>query len=226
MTTGMLLGKFLPPHLGHVYLGEFAGCYVDHLTIVVGSLTREPIPGELRFRWMRELFPANHVVHLTDDLPLQPRPFDALAKNSGVAADDLITTGRTMQRRGQIRRFGAVVHSRKPGFSASAMGVWAVPEAQVDEIGARLSQNRAVSHCYLRPIYEDWPYNIYTIVHGRSVDECESIINDLAADTGLQKKEALYPTKEYKKARITLFSTEADEWETAHGAKHAASAAS
>jgi siroheme decarboxylase len=163
---------------------------------------------------------------LQHDLPLQPRPFDALAKNSGVAVDELISTARTMQRRGQIRRFGAVVHSRKPGFSASAMGVWAVPEAQVDEMGARLSQNRAVSHCYLRPVYVDWPYNVYTIVHGRSVDECESIINDLAADTGLHEKQALYPTKEYKKARITLFSPEAEDWETAHGAKRAASAAS
>jgi NadR type nicotinamide-nucleotide adenylyltransferase len=71
-TTGMLLGKFLPPHLGHVYLGEFAGRYVDRLTIVVCSLAREPIPGELRHRWMRELFPFDNVVHLTDELPQEP----------------------------------------------------------------------------------------------------------------------------------------------------------
>ena len=163
---------------------------------------------------------------LQRDLPLQPRPFDVLAKNSGVAADELLSTARSLHRRGQIRRFGAIVQSRKPGFSANAMGVWVVPPAQVDEIGARMSQNRAVSHCYLRPVYEDWPYNLYTIVHGRSVDECESIINDLAADNQLHDKQALYPTKEYKKARITLFSTEAEEWEAAHGAKRAATAAS
>ena len=72
MTTGMLLGKFLPPHLGHVYLAEFAGRYADRLTIVVCSLAREPIPGELRFRWMRELFPFDHVVHFTDELPQEP----------------------------------------------------------------------------------------------------------------------------------------------------------
>ena len=87
-------------------------------------------------------------------------------------------------------------------------------------------RNRAVSHCYLRPVYEDWPYNLYTIVHGRSVDECESLINDLALDTGLEQKQALYPTREYKKARISLFATEADEWESSRGAKRAASAAS
>src|SRR4051794_34695897 len=73
MTTGMLLGKFLPPHLGHVYLVEFASRYVDQLTVVVCSLAREPIPGELRYRWMRELFPFDNVVHLTDELPQEPK---------------------------------------------------------------------------------------------------------------------------------------------------------
>jgi NadR type nicotinamide-nucleotide adenylyltransferase len=72
MSTGMLLGKFMPPHLGHVYLGEFASRYVDRLTIVVCSLSSEPIPGELRYTWMRELFPLDNVVHLTDDLPQHP----------------------------------------------------------------------------------------------------------------------------------------------------------
>ena len=106
------------------------------------------------------------------------------------------------------------------------MGVWVVPENRVDDFGSKMSQNRAVSHCYLRPTYEDWPYNLYTIVHGRSVDECESIINDLAIDSGLTEKQALYPTREYKKARINLFSPEAEDWESAHGAKRAATAVS
>jgi len=165
---------------------------------------------------------------LQRDLPLQPRPFDALAKNGTMAGEDLLGTARSLLKRGQMRRFGAVLQSRKPGFSATAMGVWIVPEERVDEIGARMSQNKAVSHCYLRPVYDDWPYNVYTIVHGRSVDECESIINDLAIDTGIDEKQALYPTKEYKKARINLFSTDCDEWESAHGgaAAQAASAAS
>ena len=162
---------------------------------------------------------------LQRDLPLQPRPFDALAKNGGgLTSDELLGTARSLLKRGQMRRFGAVIAPRKPGFSASAMGVWVVPEAQVDEIAAQMSQNKAVSQCYLRPVYDDWPYNLYTIVHGRSVDECESIINDLAIDTGIDEKQALYPTKEYKKARINLFSAECDEWESAHGAATPAAA--
>jgi len=162
---------------------------------------------------------------LQRDLPLQPRPFDALSKSSNVSPDELITAARTLIRRGQIRRFGAVIQAKKPGFSASAMGVWIVPENMVDEYGAQMSQNRAVSHCYLRPTYDDWPYNLYTIVHGRSIDECESIINDLAIDTGLTAKQALYPTKEYKKVRISLFSPESDEWETSRQPARTATAA-
>src|SRR5204863_9722750 len=96
------------------------------------------------------------------------RPFDMLAKNGGgLTSEDLLGTARSLLQRGLMRRFGAVIPTRKPGFSASAMGVWVVPEQRVDEIGARMSQNKAVSHCYLRPVYDDWPYNLYTIVHGR-----------------------------------------------------------
>jgi DNA-binding Lrp family transcriptional regulator len=163
---------------------------------------------------------------LQRDLPLQPRPFEAMARTNGVAADELLAAAKSLLKRGYIRRYGAVVQARKSGFGASAMGVWVVNGEGVDSVGVKMSQNKAVSHCYLRPVYDDWPYNLYTIVHGRSVDECESIINDIAIDTGVDEKQALYPTREYKKARINLFSTEADEWEAMHGASAAASAAS
>ncbi|HVR41287.1 MAG TPA: Lrp/AsnC family transcriptional regulator, partial [Thermoanaerobaculia bacterium] len=99
---------------------------------------------------------------LQRDLPLQPRPFDSIAKNAGVDANEMLTAARAMQKRGQIRRFSASIAARKSGFSATAMGVWVVPQDEVDRYGAELSQHRAVSHCYLRPVYEDWPYNLYT----------------------------------------------------------------
>lgn len=161
---------------------------------------------------------------LQRDLPLQPRPFDSLSRTSGAPSDELLSAARGMQKRNQIRRFSAVIQPRKPGFVASAMGVWIVPSDRTDEYGMKLSQHRAVSHCYLRRVYSDWPYNLYTTVHGRSVDECESIINDLAIDTELSEKQALYPTKEYKKTRINFFSREADEWEEAHPSRSAAAA--
>jgi siroheme decarboxylase len=161
---------------------------------------------------------------LQRDLPLQPRPFDAIARAAGMPADEILGHAKALLKRGQMRRFGAVVQTRKTGFLATAMGVWVVPADKTDEYAAKLSQHKAVSHCYLRPVYDDWPYNIYTTVHGRSVDECESIINDLAIDTGLTEKQALYPTREYKKTRLSFFSREADEWEAAHAGRRAAAA--
>jgi len=161
---------------------------------------------------------------LQRDLPTQPRPFDVLARNSGIGSDELLATARTLLGRGQMRRLSASVVSRKSGFVASAMGVWVVPQDSVDEYAAKLSQHRAVSHCYLRPVYDDWPYNLYTTVHARSVDECESVINDLAIDTGISQRQALFPTKEYKKVRASFFSPDEEEWEDAHGDMRAAAA--
>lgn len=71
-TSGLILGKFLPPHLGHEYLVNFGRSYVERLTVVVGTLEREPIPGELRVAWVREMFPGVRVVHLTEELPQDP----------------------------------------------------------------------------------------------------------------------------------------------------------
>jgi siroheme decarboxylase len=161
---------------------------------------------------------------LQRDFPLQPRPFDALARGSSIAADELLAAARLLVVRGQIRRFGAMIPSRKAGFVATAMGVWIVPSEQAEDFGAKLSQHRSVSHCYLRPVYNDWPYNLYTTVHGRSVDECESIINDLAIDHGLTERQALYPTKEYKRVRLNFFGPDADEWDAAHASARAAAA--
>lgn len=71
-STGMILGKFMPPHRGHQYLIDFARERVDHLTVLVCSIQGEPIPGHLRFEWMRELYPDLNVVHLTDENPQEP----------------------------------------------------------------------------------------------------------------------------------------------------------
>lgn len=69
----MILGKFMPVHLGHQYLIDYARARVDHLTVLVCSLRREPISGHLRFDWVRELYPDVNVVHITDENPSEPR---------------------------------------------------------------------------------------------------------------------------------------------------------
>ncbi len=72
MSRGLVLGKFMPPHAGHLFLVDFARRMVDELTVVVGTLASEPIPGALRHQWMRELSPGCEVLHLRDENPQDP----------------------------------------------------------------------------------------------------------------------------------------------------------
>lgn len=69
---GFVLGKFMPPHAGHVFLCDFARAYCRQLTILVCSLPDDPIPGERRLAWMRELFPDCRVLPFTEVVPQAP----------------------------------------------------------------------------------------------------------------------------------------------------------
>jgi NadR type nicotinamide-nucleotide adenylyltransferase len=68
-THGVIIGRFMPPHAGHQYLVDFGRNMCDRLTVLVCTLSTEPIPGELRYRWMQELFPDVHMVHITEEIP-------------------------------------------------------------------------------------------------------------------------------------------------------------
>lgn len=70
--TGLIIGKFLPLHKGHCHLIETAQKKVKKLIVLVGTLKREPIPGKLRYHWVRETFPGVEVHHLTDENPQEP----------------------------------------------------------------------------------------------------------------------------------------------------------
>jgi DNA-binding Lrp family transcriptional regulator len=150
---------------------------------------------------------------LQKDLPLHPRPFDVLARGTKLSGEDLVASARLFADRQQMRRFAALVDARRSSFSASVMGVWRVSPDGIDSVGGKMAAHKSVSQCYLRPTYDDWPYNIFTIVHGRSVDECEAILGELAEATGVHEMHALFPVKEFKRTRLAFFSPEYEAWE-------------
>lgn len=150
---------------------------------------------------------------LQRDLPIESRPFDGWAKNMGVSTEELLEAGKNMITRKQMRRFSAVLYHRKAGFLYNGMGVWAVPNERADEVGKQMGTFKAVSHCYLRPTYPDWPYSIFTMVHGRTMEECEDILQAIEHEVGIKERITLYSTKEYKKTRVSYFTPEMDEWE-------------
>lgn len=147
------------------------------------------------------------------DLPLELEPFAAM----GFAMEELQQLSAAMHASGRMRRFSAVLRHHKAGFSANAMGVWAArgTDAEIAALGERMAQFKAVSHCYQRPTYPDWPYNLFTMVHARNAADCEAVLAEIARDTGVADHTALYSTKEYKKTRVEYFTGAEQQWESA-----------
>lgn len=153
---------------------------------------------------------------LQQDLPLIERPFDAWAEQAGVSVEMLLAHARTYQDVGYMRRFSAVLHHREAGFTANAMGVWAVaPEGQ-ESFGAVAGSHPAVSHCYLRPSYPDWPFSIFTMVHATNAAACEAVLAEISRNTGVTEYRVLYSTREFKKTRVQYFLGDTADWEAAH----------
>jgi DNA-binding Lrp family transcriptional regulator len=150
---------------------------------------------------------------LQEDVPLTPRPFDLWGRQVGLSAEELLERALDLRQRKIMRRFSAVLYHRKAGFKANSMGVWKVPDERVEEVGQIFAQYQAVSHCYKRPTYEDWPYALFSMVHGRSVEECEAVLDAMAEESGLTERLSLYSTREYKKTRVRYFTPEMDAWE-------------
>src|SRR3954467_4262082 len=150
---------------------------------------------------------------LQEDVPLTPRPFDLWGRQVGLSYEELLERAYDLRDRKIMRRFSAVLYHRKAGFRANAMGVWVVPPDRVEEVGNRFAQYQAVSHCYQRPIYEDWPYALFSMVHGRTEEECESVLDAMGAESGLTERASLYSTREYKKTRVRYFTPEMEAWE-------------
>ena len=119
----------------------------------------------------------------------------------------------SLKERMALRRVAAILYHRRAGFSANGMGVWKVPEDRVLEIGPRMAAFRGISHCYQRPTYEDWPYSVFTMAHGRSKDECDAILDAIADDTGVHERATLYSSTEFKKIRLLYFTDEFKRWE-------------
>jgi siroheme decarboxylase len=151
---------------------------------------------------------------LQQDLPIVERPFDELARHAKVKVDELLAAAQYYLNAGVMRRFSAVLRHREAGFSANAMGAWVVSNGQCDAFGAAAAAFPEVSHCYQRPTYDDWPYSIFTMVHGTSKEACEGVLGAISHRTRVNDFRALYSTHEYKKVRVKYFTPEIEQWET------------
>ena len=139
------------------------------------------------------------------------------AERLGVPVPTVLERLESLRERGGLRRVAAILYHRRAGFSANGMGVWVVPADEVLETGKRMAAVRGISHCYQRPTYPDWPYSVFTMAHGRSKEECDTVLDSIAEATGIEQRATLYSSTEFKKVRMLYFTDDFRRWEEEHG---------
>ena len=108
------------------------------------------------------------IAEIEQGLPLCERPYAEIGRRIGCSEQEVIDNIELLQQRGDIKRFGVVVRHRKLGYRANGMVVWNIPDERVSELGKCMGRFPFVTLCYRRPRQEpDWPYNLFTMVHGR-----------------------------------------------------------
>jgi methylthioribose-1-phosphate isomerase len=145
------------------------------------------------------------IAAIQGDLPIVERPYEAIAAQLGVSENDLLDIMRSLVQRGIIRRFGATLRHQKSGFRSNVMVAWKVDPGRVDEVGKIMAGFRSVSHCYHRNATQQWPYNLYTMVHGKDEPACRQTARKMAAKAGVQDYALLFSRRELKKTSMKYF---------------------
>ena len=139
------------------------------------------------------------------DIPMDLQPFKILSEKLGISEEEFVERVKSLKERGVIRRFGATLRHQEAGFSANAMVAWIVPDERIDEVGNAMAAFHEVTHCYQRRSYKDWRYNVYSMVHGDSEEQCHRIAERISAETGVTEYVLLFSEKEFKKTSMEYF---------------------
>jgi glutamate-1-semialdehyde 2,1-aminomutase len=142
---------------------------------------------------------------LQEDIEIVAQPFAGVAEHLGVSQEEALAWLRQAKAVGWLRRFAAILHQRQAGYVANGMVVWRVPQDSIEKVAAVVASLPQVSHCYQRPTYPDWPYNLFTLIHAKSREDCRALAQKISQETGISDYVILFSTKEYKKARLKYF---------------------
>ncbi|HLX60663.1 MAG TPA: Lrp/AsnC family transcriptional regulator [Planctomycetota bacterium] len=158
-----------------------------------------------------------YVLALQNDMEVRPDPYAPIAEKLGTTVDEMFDWCREFIKVGRMRRVAGIMNHRHAGFRANGMGVWNVPKERVEEVGMFFGTQGPITHCYLRPQYPDWRFNVFTMVHSQKVASCDEYLAGLSKQTGVPDYAILYSYKEYKKIRLLYFTGEIEAWEKQNG---------
>jgi len=142
---------------------------------------------------------------LQKDMEIVDRPFQKAAKNLGMTEEQIFEKLHHYEEIGVMRRYAAILRHREAGFTANGMIVWKVPEERITEVGTKLGAFPQVSHCYERPVYPDWPYNVFSMIHCKSFDEAGEVAGQIQKQIDVDEYKILFSAKEFKKTRVEYF---------------------
>ncbi len=145
------------------------------------------------------------IARLQADLPLVPRPFARLAEEVGICEAEAVARTRRLAESGIMRRFGATLRHQRSGFPSNVMVAWKIAPERIREVGRRLARFRHVTHCYWRRPCEQFPYNLFTMVHGHSEEHCRQLVAEMAEAIGGAEHQLLFSLEELKKSSMRYF---------------------
>ncbi len=148
-----------------------------------------------------------------NDIDIKSEPFKEITEKLDISYDTFFNILKELKDSGMMRRYAAILNHRKAGFNANAMVVWDVDEDIAEGEGKKAAAFSAVSHCYLRPKYPSWPYNLFTMIHGKTKDDTNEVIESIAKEIKFNSYRPLYSTREFKKVRVKYFTDESVKWE-------------
>jgi len=140
-------------------------------------------------------------------LPLVAQPYQAIAAQLDLTAEEVMQRMRIMQENGIIRRVGAVLNHYKLGYRYNGMTVWDVVDEQIDYLGQLIGQLDFVSHCYHRPRHlPEWLYNLFAMVHSKTKTGVTEKVNIISQELGEfnRQQEVLYSTRILKKTGLRI----------------------
>lgn len=146
------------------------------------------------------------IAALQEPFPLVSNPYAVVAARAGVTEEELLAKLAVYRRKGILRRMGLVVQQRAAGFLGNALSAWRAAEKDQARTAKILCASPAVSHCYVREAFEDWPYTIYAMIHAASEKQCRSIAAQLAQESGTADYVLLFTEREWKKSAPHYFA--------------------
>ncbi len=153
-------------------------------------------PNETDKKFIREL---------QKDMEIIDEPFVKAANNLGITEEHLFEKMKYYESIGVMRRFAAILRHRQVGFTANGMIVWKVPEDRISEVGGKLGAFPQVSHCYERPTYPDWPYNVFSMIHCKTHEEAKEMAQTIQNQINVDDYKILFSSREFKKTRVEYF---------------------